>query len=249
MELFARGLLLRNCGRFLHVASDFGSDYKTLPFLSSEMLYAGLSRERSRVPRQTLTAMNDYDFFNDFRVQEWPVWFIPAMLVDENGQVLPKSRRDTDTHLFNSLKEGEPGIQDDSRYPKFGSMETILPDRRFQTITISPIADFISQFEQGQVFWMGKKRTMFQIEVLTEIIATQSTEGDCTTPFLQVSLSNVTKFKALEILTGTQRYLVMRGNTESTEYWQFRFKTTSWLTQVAIPAFAIAEFLFAYERH
>lgn len=65
MKLYARGLLLRTCGRFLHIASDFGSNYKTLPFLSSEMLYAGLSRERSRIPRQTQAAMGDYNFYRD----------------------------------------------------------------------------------------------------------------------------------------------------------------------------------------
>lgn len=249
MELFARGLILRNCGRFLHVASDFGSDYKTLPFLSSEMLYAGLSRERTRIPRHTLAAMNDYNFFSDFRVKEWPIWFTPAMLVNDKGEILPKSRRDTDTHLFNSLKEREPGIQEDGRYPKFGSMETILPDRHFQTVAVSPEIDLMGQFEQGQVFWMGKKRTMFQIEVLTDTVSSQAVEGECATPFLQVSIPHVTKFKALEILAGTQRYLVMRGKTENSVHWQFIFNVIPLFNQVAIPAFAIAEFLNVCEKY
>lgn len=248
MDLFAKGLLLRNCGRFLHVASDFGSNYKTLPFLSSEMLYAGLSREQTRTPRQAQDLMGEYDFFKDFRIKEWPVWFTPAMLVDQgSGQIIPKSRRDTDTHLFNSLKEGTPGIQEDGRYPKFGSMETILPDRHFWTLAISPEPSFVNRFEPEQVFWMGKKRTMFQIAIITETSTGKPAEGECTTPFLQVISANVMHFKTMEILAGTQRYLVIRGDIGDVRHWTFTFKTLPLFERVSIPAFSIDGFLRAYK--
>lgn len=171
------------------------------------------------------------------------------MLVNpETGQVLPKSRRDTDTHLFNSLKESEPGIQDDSRYPKFGSIETILPDRSFWTVAVSPTGDALAAFEQNQIFWMGKKRTMFQIKMLTTVTASDIIETECQTPFLQVIPSDVVQFKAMEISAGTQRYLIMRGETINTAHWTFDFDQGNLFSQVSVPSFSIAQFLEACEN-
>jgi hypothetical protein len=246
MNLFARGLLLRNCGRFLHVASDFGSNYKTLPFLSGEMLYAGLSRERTRLPRQTQAAMDGYDFYRDFQVRDWPVWFTPAMLFDlGKADVQSKTRRDTDTHLFNSLQESAPGIQNDDRYPKFGSMETILPDRYFWAVAVSPSVDTIAAFKNSQVFWIGKKRTMFQLVSLTDVNEGAPVDTESQTPFLQVIPANVGKFKTMEISAGTQRYLIMRGQTISTPQWTFKFDQ-EFFDQISIPEFALDSFLKEY---
>ena len=47
MTWYVAMLILRNCGRFLNLASDFGSSYKTHTFVSSEALYAGMTREMS----------------------------------------------------------------------------------------------------------------------------------------------------------------------------------------------------------
>src|SRR5215211_7497812 len=123
MEMFGRLILLRNCGRFLHVAGDFGSNYSTHPYLSSEMLYAGLTRELSRRPRSFTEKMFAYDFFADFDVAAQPVWFIPGVLMDVRaGRPAGRNRNFLDAHLFNSTLEEQPGIQDNNRLPKYGSM-------------------------------------------------------------------------------------------------------------------------------
>ncbi len=237
--LYARAITLRNCGRFMHVSSDFGSNYQTHAFLSGEMLHAGLGRERTRRPREYSAAMRDYDFWADFAVHEWPVWFTPAMLVNETGQVIPKSRRDADIHTFNSLKDGVPGIQDDDRFPKFGTMETILPGRLFRTLAISPKESLLKHLEVGQIFWMGKKRTMFQIvhNGLSEITNATPQEQTWQTPFVQVHTTDASMFDSFEIIAATQRYMVMRGRTKSAPGWGFEHG--------GIPIFAIASFLGA----
>ena len=72
--LHVREITLRNCGRFLHVAADCGSQYTTHAHLSSEMLYAGLTRERSRRPRTSEGAMGSYRFAEDFDLRPLPLW-------------------------------------------------------------------------------------------------------------------------------------------------------------------------------
>jgi hypothetical protein len=131
-ELYGRRLLLRNCGRFLHVAGDFGSNYSTHPYLSSEMLYAGLTRELARRPRSFTGKMSGYDFFGDFDVASRPVWFTPGILLNKHTmEAAGRNRNLLDAHLFNSTLEERPGIQDNNRLPKYGSMETVLPGNTF----------------------------------------------------------------------------------------------------------------------
>jgi hypothetical protein len=235
--LYARTITLRNCGRFLHVLSDFGSNYQTHAFLSSEMLHAGLGRERTRRPRVFAAAMGQYDFFSDFVVRKWPVWFTPAMMIDSSGKPLAKSRRDADIHTFNSLKEGVPGIQDNDKFPKFGTMETILPGRRFRTMAVSPEKGLLEQFEVGQVFWMGKKRTMFQVNEggLSSITEGMAMEKAWQTPFIQVSMNDSTLFTSFEIMAATQRYMLMRGQTKPVAGWNFGDE--------GVPRFALAQFI------
>ena len=64
--MYCRKFKLRNCGRFLHVSSDFGSKYKTHTFLTSEALYAGLTRERTRKPKFVDVKSDKYDFFSTY---------------------------------------------------------------------------------------------------------------------------------------------------------------------------------------
>lgn len=248
MQLYAREIILRNCGRFFHVSSDFGSEYKTHAFLSSEMLYAGLSRERTRKPRSFSDAMSSYDFFRDFQVQAWPVWFTTAMLIDtQTHEVIGKRRQDIDTHVFNSLQEGRPGIQENSRLPKFGSIETILPNRRFSTLALSLDADLLLNFQLGQVFCMGKKRTMFQIAQLTEIMEGTFKHTSCITPFLQIRPQDSLRFQRFQIIAGTQRYMVLRGETHEEAHWEFTSISENGQNASGIPQFAIEEFLNCIE--
>lgn len=210
--LYGRRVLLRNCGRFLHVAGDFGSNYSTHPYLSSEMLYAGLTRELSRRPRTFAEKMSGYDFFGDFDVASLPVWFTPGILINGRaGQAAGRARDLLDTHLFNSTLEEKPGIQDNDRLPKYGSMETVLPGNLFSALVISPGEDLLRTYAEGQVFWMGKKRTMFQIAELGKVAVAELRVEHCVTEYVQVSSQAVNTFEAYSVLGASQRYLVVSG--------------------------------------
>ncbi len=240
--LYGRRVLLRNCGRFLHVAGDFGSNYSTHPYLSSEMLYAGLTRELSRRPRTFAEKMSGYDFFGDFDVASVPVWFTPGVLVDGGtGRAVGRARNLLDIHLFNSTLEERPSIQDNDRLPKYGSMETVLPGNLFSALAISSGKDSLAVYAEGQVFWMGKKRTMFQIAELGEVTAAEFRDGNCATEYVQVSSQAVKAFEAYSVLGASQRYLVVSGEGFF-EHLSFPTKELR-----CIPKFAIQEFLDALE--
>lgn len=236
--LYGRRVLLRNCGRFLNVAGDFGSNYSTHPYLSSEMLYAGLTRELSRRPRTFAEKMSGYDFFGDFDVASLPVWFTPGILINgDAGQAVGRARNLLDTHLFNSTLEERPGIQDNDRLPKYGSMETVLPGNLFSTLAISSGADSLNAYTEGQVFWMGKKRTMFQIAELGETVEAETRDGQCATEYVQVSSQDMNTFESYSVLGASQRYLVASGEGS------FEHLSFSSTDLRCVPKFAIRRFL------
>jgi hypothetical protein len=234
--------LLRNCGRFLHVAGDFGSNYSTHPFLSSEMLYAGLTRELTRRPRTFTEKMSEYDFFGDFDVTARPLWFTPGILLDQrSGSAAGKTRDFLDTHLFNSTLEERPGIQYKDRLPKYGSMETILPGNLFRTLMMSPDKEVLESYGRGQIFWMGKKRTMFQVEELGDSSSAKLEDGSCSTEYVQVSASEINAFDSYSVLGASQRYLVVRGEGVF-EHLKFSNQELS-----CVPISAIRDFLDAVD--
>lgn len=240
MVLYARWLMIRNCGRFLHVISDFGSNYHTHPFLSQEMLYAGLTRERTRQPRHFVAAFDDYDFYRDFQVKDLPLWFSVGMLIDGSGKVLLKSRQVADTNQFNSIRESIPTTNLRGTVPTYGSIESILPNNQFRTLVVSPVREYLQAFKSGQVFWMGKKRTMFQIAPnLDEIVSGEQKVGTCLTPFVQVKPIDTMRFARMEVVAGTQRYVVMRGEVKDCEAYTFNFKDAV----LGLPNFTLETFL------
>jgi hypothetical protein len=239
-KLYGRRVILRNCGRFLHVAGDFGSNYSTHPYLSSEMLYAGFTRELSRRPRSFTEKMAGYDFFSDFDVAAKPVWFTPGVLVDgATGRTTGKVRNLLDTHLFNSTLEERPGIQDNNRMPKYGSMETVLPGNVFRTLSLASNKYLLEAYEEGQIFWMGKKRTMFQISELGETVTAEFDDGQCTTEYVQASSRDINAFDAYSVLGASQRYLVVSGEGDF-EHLKFPLQGLN-----CVPNFSIRSFLSA----
>ncbi len=239
MVLYARWLTLRNCGRFLHVASDFGSNYRTHPFLSQEMLYAGLTRERTREPRRFVDAFSNYDFYRDFHVKDLPLWFSVGILVDRTDALLPKSRQVSDVNQFNSIRESTPSTNLDGPVPTYGSIESILPGNRFKTLAVSPTKESLLTFKSGQVFWMGKKRTMFQMTRLGEIVLGKRQHGNCLTPFIQARPTNSVRFARMEIIAGTQRYLVIKGEVRDSDFYHFEFMENG----ISLPCFSLERFL------
>ncbi len=231
--LYARALLLRNCGRFTHVSSDFGSQYYTHTFVTSEALYAGLTRgvtwrHESKfvdlAEDAKKSTSSDY-FVCDYNVDAKPLWFTPGVFVDGHLGVLPKQRGVVDKNDFNVVDEGYPGTGGGGRAyycPTYGRIESVLPDHRLLTCAFSLRRTELEGFVLGQTFMLGKKRTMFQLVWLSETDEGLYQEGNCATPFLQVGVDDVRRFASYEILAATMRYLLVRGELrESGSYWRF----------------------------
>lgn len=228
--LYARALLLRNCGRFTHVQSDFGSQYYTHTFVTSEALYASLTREVTwRHDGKFIdleedakkSASADY-FFCDYDVKAKPIWFTPGVFVDRQFRLLPKQRGVVDRNDFNVVDEAYPSTDGGGRpyyVPTYGRIESVLPNHKMLTFGLSPNPQELEGFIIGQTFLMGKKRTMFQLTDVSSIVELVKVEGAATIGEcqpIQVKLDEVRKFREYEILAGTARYLLVRGQTLET---------------------------------
>lgn len=237
MTLYARKIVLRNCGRFTVVQSDFGADYRTHTHVTSEALYASLTRGATWRPQVITIKQDGYEFVRDYDVQAIPVWFTPGVFLAPNGEHLfPQTA--LDTTYFNVMHEVYPttsksygfdnksgGLIQQNRphhTPTYGTWQGIKPNNRFATFAYSSDATLLNDFFTGQTFLLGKKRTMVQILEAGEILMGETNNGSCLTPFLQVPTTGVSYFQSFEVLSGTVRYLVMRGRTKAgTSYVQF----------------------------
>ena len=236
--LYARALILRNCGRFTHISSDFGSQYYTHTFVTSEALYASLTRgvtwrHTSRFVDLKMDAqksLRDDYFFCDYAVENKPLWFIPGLFVDRNLRPLPKQRGVVDKNNFNVVDEDYPstgGTRIDGKKrgyycPTYGRIESILPNHWIFTWALSPHQDELHWFQVNQTFMLGKKRTMVQITQLSHVVLGEYVEGICTTPYLQVSPTQVQNFARFEIMAATARYVLVSGELRDIEpYWGF----------------------------
>jgi len=225
--LYARALLLRNCGRFTHVSSDFGSQYRTHTFASSEALYASLTRgvtwrQANRfvdLKEDAKKSASDDYFFCDYDVKAKPIWFTPGIFVDGELRLLAKQRDVVDRNDFNVVSEGYPSTGGGGRpyfVPTYGRIEGVLPDHRLLTCALSPQESELEGFALGQTFLMGKKRTMFQVTYASQVAELIETEGDA--PIgecqpVQVKMDEISNFHEYEVLAGTARYLLVRGRT------------------------------------
>ncbi|MEW6171543.1 MAG: hypothetical protein AB1510_00535 [Bacillota bacterium] len=250
--LYARTLLLRNCGRFTHVSSDFGSQYHTHIFVTSEALYASLTREVTwrhsgrfvdLEDEAKKSTSKDY-FFCDYDVSQKPIWFIPGLFTDKQLRTLPKQRGVVDKTDFNVVDEGYPSTGGGGRahyVPTYGRIESILPNHWLFTCAISPSHIELEGFVIGQTFMLGKKRTMMQMVGLSEIVTGQLIEGACTIPYLQIPTEIVNQFSQYEILAATTRYLLVRGQLRtSVPYWDFRGMSIAGVElTVSVPEFYV----------
>lgn len=234
--LYARAITLRNCGRFTVVASDFGSDYRTHTHVTSEALYASLTRGVTWRP-PLIDLNNDPDTFTlAYDVAQMPIWFLPGIFVAEGSHRLPDAH--LDTTAFNVVHEFYPSTsrsygfkkgrleEKDRPYhvPTYGTIQAVKPDRRLVTYAFSPRRELLEGFAESQTFILGKKRTMFQIVGLSEIGEGQREVGACATPFLQVAVGDLQHFASYVILASTMRYLLVRGEMRASEpYWRFSF--------------------------
>lgn len=222
--LYARALLLRNCGRFTHISSDFGSQYHTHMFVTSEALYASLTRGAAwRHAGKFIdleldakkTCSEDY-FFCDYDLKAIPVWFIPGVFIDPCYELLAKEQGVVDKNDFNVVDEDYPSTGGNGRahfIPTYGKIEGILPGHQLLTWAFSPEQKELGAFFSNQTFLMGKKRTMFQVMRLSSIIKGKQSKKKCHTPYLQLKPADLEQLEEFQILAVTMRYILLKGQT------------------------------------
>ena len=231
--LYARAITLRNCGRFTVVASDFGSDYRTHTHVTSEALYASLTRGATWRPRLIDLKDDPYEFTRAYDVGAMPIWFLPGVFVADRSHRLPDAY--LDTTAFNVVHEFYPSTSQsyvfkksglmgrDRPYhvPTYGTIQAIKPDCRLITYAFSPKRELLENYAEGQTFLLGKKRTMVQIIELSPVINGTRKRGECTTWWLECRSDLVSHFRSFEILAATMRYLILRGTTQAVEFVEF----------------------------
>ncbi len=262
MTFYARAITLRNCGRFTMIASDFGADYRTHTHVTSEALYAGLSRgvtwrAGGAVAGQTVYPLinvkaDRYDFKADYDWSAWPLWFTPGLFGSEGNARLPDS--DLDAGYFNVVQEfypttsGKYGFKQEelvrsdrpAHVPTYGMWQSILPDRRVMTFGLSQDPALLEAFVVGQTFLVGKKRTMMQVVELSEVVMGKEATGTCQTGYLQLRPDEMRYFTAFEVLVGTMRYLIARGITQAdTHYFEFGLSVPGLDIPLALPDFYV----------
>jgi hypothetical protein len=252
MTLYARKIVLRNCGRFTVVQSDFGADYRTHTHASSEALYASLTRGITWKPRIISLQDDTYDFNRDYDLDTLPIWFSPGIFTNSDDHFrLPHN--DFDSNYFNVVheyypstskgysfekKSGELKEEERKHYiPTYGTWQGILPNRSLTTYALSDQTTNLEKFIIGQTFMLGKKRTMVQIVKLDEISVGKRKNGEYMTPFLQIPLNQVPQFRSFEILSATMRYLLLRGKSYG-EYLSFDIEP-----ELCLPIFILPKYI------
>lgn len=223
--LCARAFLLRNCGRFTVVASDFGSDYRTHTHVTSEALYASLTRGATWRPH-TINLKDDSDSFTDaYDVAAMPLWFTPGLFFADGSYYL--SDHHLDTASFNVIHELYPSTSTSytlkqgkleahnrpAHVPSYGTIEAVLPDHRLIAYAFAADPQLLTGFVEQQTFFMGKKRTMFQILELSPVVEGVKKQGSCTTGWLELPPTHGGHFQSFEVAAATVRYLIIRGTT------------------------------------
>lgn len=236
-SLYARQMTLRNCGRFTVVKSDFGADYRTQAHVTEEALYASLTRGATWQHRQIVIKQDEYNFSRDYHVADMPIWFTPGVFDFSQNSSQPSSE-DLDTTYFNAVAEIFPTtsraytvnretntLKVGSRpghVPTYGSWQAVQPDRRLATYTFAPKLEFLEGYCEGQIFLLGKKRTMFQIVSLSAIVEGNWRHGECATPWLQGPTDFGNRFHQFEIFAVTMRHIILRGTVrDAIKYLEF----------------------------
>jgi len=238
--LYARAITLRNCGRFTVVASDFGSDYRTQTHVTSEALYASLTRGATWKPHLIDLKNDSYAFTKTYDIPKMPIWFLPALFLVNGSYRLPDDH--LDSNAFNVVNEFYPStskcfafkkgnLEEKPRphhVPTYGTIQAIKPDHRLVTYAFSLRKELLEGFADGQTFILGKKRTMFQIVELSEVEEGLWKNGICSTSWLELPPNYGSKFQQFQILSATMRYIIVKGLTkDNATYIEFMIDSKS----------------------
>ncbi|VVB71173.1 Uncharacterised protein [uncultured archaeon] len=224
--LYARAITLRNCGRFTVVASDFGSDYRTHTHVTSEALYASLTKGATWKPHLVDLENDTYAFLETYDVPKMPIWFLPGLFLLNGSYRLPDDHLDSNS--FNVVNELYPSTskcfvfkkgdfeekQRPHHVPTYGTIQSIKPNHVLTTCAFSPRRALLDNFVEGQTFVLGKKRTMFQIVELSAVVEGQWKNGICGTDWLELPPNYGSRFQQFQILSATMRYIIVKGLTK-----------------------------------
>ncbi len=264
MTLYARAITLRNCGRFTMVASDFGADYHTHTHVTSQALYASLTRGttwraggavggRPVYPLIRVKA-DRYNFAADYDWHVLPIWFTPGLFGDGSHARLPDD--DLDAGYFNVVHALYPTTSKQFKFkrgvltqsdrpphvPTYGTWQSILPGRRLYTVGLAHDPALLERFEVGQTYLLGKKRSMVQIVSLSEIALGEEKRGICQTGLLQLPPHGINYFRSFNVVAATMRYLILYGETRhEEEYIEFNLRVTYGVSSLALPGFYLRE--------
>lgn len=229
--LYARAIHLRTCGRLTIVESDFGADYRTFTHVSSEALYASLTRGATWRPHVISIKNDPVSFALAYDVQSLPLWFVPSVFSIEEGD-LDRSSWNVVHEFYPTtsrsylIKNGEVVEKDDTPHhvPTYGTIEAILPNRRFSTYAFSADHSLLDAFRLDQTFLLGKKRSMVQIMDLSPVVEGTEHVDICHTGWLELPPNYGNRFQRLEVAAVTLRHLIIRGMTrEEGRFTEFSF--------------------------
>ena len=272
MTVYARAIVLRNCGRFTVIASDFGGDYRTQTHVTSQALYASLTHgttwraggtvEGRRVYPSIKVKKDRYDFATDYDLRALPIWFTPGLFARRDGGQL--SDQALDAGYFNVVHECYPSTSKQfkldkqgrlkhtsrpSRVPTYGTWQSILPDRRLHTVALAHDPGLLDAFEVGRTYLMGKKRTMMQITAASETTPGQGRYGTCQTGLLQMPPDGITRFRSFNVVAATMRYLIAHGETREEQlYLSFEIGNLGGQDRLNLPQFYLENTPLAAER-
>jgi hypothetical protein len=224
MMLYVRALLLRNCGRFTVIESDFGADYRTYTHVTSEALYASFTHGVTWRPHVIHLKDDPASFTLAYDTLALPLWFVPGVFEAPGPEPADLM---LDTAVWNVVHEfypttsksyilqhGEVVEQPRQRHvPTYGTIQSLLPDHRLLTYAFAAERRLLDPFEQGQTFLLGKKRTMMQLMDVSPIVEGVERYGVCTTGWLELPPTFGGRFQSFEVAAATMRYLVIRGTT------------------------------------
>lgn len=219
--MYACAILLRNCGHYTMVRSDLGSEYATSRHLSEESLYAGMTRQETKLFGKIEPDM-DSTFANAYDIPSRPIWFTPGVFVDEELNV--KEVVQTGRHKYNVIDEAVPStnrstimdkkgqllLKDRNNMATFGSIESVAPDQTALTIGVSPNKELLDDFRVQDVFLMGKKRTMFEVLHVTKSTLLHEEQMQETLP-VQVQMHQLSEFYSYAIHDVNARYFLVSG--------------------------------------
>ena len=128
----------------------------------------------------------------------------------------------------------------------YGTIETILPGQLFFTYAFSSKKSELEFFKINQIFLMGKKRTMFQVIKLSELIEGQIKNDICETYWLEITIDELGYFSEYSVLAATMRYFICRGKTRNKHNFATFLINGRW---VGIPDFYLKKIPFIAEEY